>query len=80
MILSRPWYVKPLRTVRTAIFRLQLQSVLQLNQNETNFSSVFGTGELGTGNPLLPEPFVSRAKAPPIKRSEKGYKDENVSD
>ena len=28
-------------------------------------------------NPLSPEPFVSRAKAPPAKRSEKGYGDEN---
>ena len=28
---------------------------------------------------LSPEPFVSRAKAPPAKRSEKGYGDENGS-
>ena len=28
-------------------------------------------------NPMSPEPFVSRAKAPPVKRSEKGYGDEN---
>ena len=27
--------------------------------------------------PMSPEPFVSRAKAPPAKRSEKGYGDEN---
>ena len=27
---------------------------------------------------MSPEPFVSRAKAPPAKRSEKGYGDENV--
>ena len=26
---------------------------------------------------MSPEPFVSRAKAPPAKRSEKGYGDEN---
>ena len=26
---------------------------------------------------LSPEPFVSRAKAPPAKRSEKGYGDKN---
>ena len=26
-----------------------------------------------TGNPLSPEPFVSPAKAPTAKRSEKGY-------
>ena len=29
-------------------------------------------------NPLFPEPFDSRAKAPPAKRWEKGYEDENV--
>ena len=28
-------------------------------------------------NPMSPEPFVSRAKASPAKRSEKGYGDEN---
>ena len=27
---------------------------------------------------MFPEPFVSRAKAPPAKRSEKGYGDENA--
>ena len=32
---------------------------------------------LGLENPLSPEPFVSRAKAPPAKRSEKGYGGEN---
>ena len=26
---------------------------------------------------MSPEPFVSRAKAPPVKRSEKSYGDEN---
>ena len=30
-------------------------------------------------NPMSPEPFVSRAKALPAKRSEKGYEDENDS-
>ena len=34
--------------------------------------------ESRTGNPVSREPFVSRAKAPPAKRSEKGYGDENV--
>ena len=29
-------------------------------------------------NPMSPEPFVSRAKALPAKRSEKGYGDENA--
>ena len=28
---------------------------------------------------MSPEPFVSRAKAPPAKRSEKGYVDENAT-
>ena len=28
-------------------------------------------------NPMSPEPFVFRAKAPPAKRSEKGYGNEN---
>ena len=28
---------------------------------------------------MSPEPFVSRAKAPPAKRSEKGYGEENVA-
>ena len=32
---------------------------------------------LGLENPLSPEPFVSRAKAPPAKRRKKGYGDEN---
>ena len=33
--------------------------------------------ESGTGKPLSPEPYVSRAKALPAKRSEKGFGDEN---
>ena len=28
-------------------------------------------------NPMSPDPFVSHAKAPPTKRSEKNYEDEN---
>jgi len=37
----------------------------------------FQTANQKFENPMSPEPFDSRAKAPPAKRSEKGYGDEN---
>ena len=42
-----------------------------------NFCSMDGV--LGLENPMSPEPLDSRAKAPPAKRCDKGYGDENVS-
>ena len=48
-----------------------------VNANQTANQKIQINSKIIFKNPMSPEPFDSRAKAPPAKRWEKGYEDEN---